>query len=402
MVRLSTAALPVLLLLCSTTAAAQDFGTQWIDRVTHQLLDYDAPLDPYPLSAQLSFGEVYTYDSNIFLTHTDRTNDSVFLTFGQVIVKYAEVNWDLEADLTVNYNAYVDTTDANTDEERFFGRVRMQGSTLSMQLSEVARRESSPTDVVFTDRARRFLSDTTPEVIFRLNDDFAMEGVSTIEYVHYQAAEFQPSDNINTHSIGTIAYSMKRNALDALVQVGYITINYTDSNSAPDARGWLMRIGVRGDVAPDLSVVLLAGVSDMGSEHDSITGEKTHLTTADVEVHIAYKALESVTAYADYTRRPGFSTNGASFQTVDSSSAILEYAAREDLKLRARLQYDRVHTSTGERRAYYSATLGPEYRLMERITLEAHATYRFGVTPGSNDAGSFTDAILSAGIAATF
>jgi hypothetical protein len=402
MPRLSAAVLPLLVLFCSTTAAAQDFGTQWIDRVTHQILDYDAPLDPYPLSLQFSFGEVVTYDSNIFLTHTDRTNDTVFLTFGQVILKYAEVNWDLEADLTTNYNAYMDTPDANTDEERFFGRIRMQGSVLGMQLSEVARRESSPTDVVFTDRARRFISDTTPEIIFRLNDDFAMEGLTTIEYVHSPAAEFQPSDNINTRSIGTIAYTMKRNFLDAMMQVGYITIKYSDSDSPPDARGWLMRLGFRGDASPDLHVVVLAGVSHMESERDPITGQDIHLTTADVEIHLAYSVSETLIAYLDYTRRPGFSTGDSAFQTVDSSSAVIEYSAREDLKLRGRLQYDRVHTATGERRAYYSASVGPEFRLMERITLEAHATYRFGVAPGSNDAGSFTDAILALGIAASF
>ena len=73
-----------LTLVLASSASAQDFGTQWIDRVTHQLIEEEGALTPRPLDITASVGELYAYDTNLFLTHTDRTADSVFTTFGNL------------------------------------------------------------------------------------------------------------------------------------------------------------------------------------------------------------------------------------------------------------------------------------------------------------------------------
>jgi len=394
--------LPLFLLALPASAAAQDFGTEWTDRITHMILDDSSPLQASPLTLQFSVGEVYSYDSNIFLTDTKETNDSIFTTFGQVILKYAEVNWDAEADLMINYNAYADTSDASTDEERFFGRIRGHGATSTLQLTELARRESSPTDAVFAHRAARFVSDTIPEAVFRLSDTLWVEGTSTIEYVTYRNENFQTADNINSRSIGTLAYRTKRTGMDVLVQGGYLTIHYQDFDAPPDAYGWIARVGVRGDAAPDLHVSAVAGATHVASTNSSQIGRADPMTTMDAEFHLVYNLTDIFTLYADYSRRPGFSSGTSAYQIVGSADVILEYTPRDDLTLRARAQHDRVHTSDGERRAYFTTTVGPEYRILERLHVEAHATYRVGVAPDTGGAGSFNDLIFSAGIVGTF
>src|SRR5207248_3094671 len=93
-------------LLVAAPLMAQDFGKSWIDRVTHELIEDDTQLSPHKLAWNFTAGELYSYDSNVFLTKTDRTNDSVFTTFAGAGMKIAEPTWDAEADLLVNYNAY--------------------------------------------------------------------------------------------------------------------------------------------------------------------------------------------------------------------------------------------------------------------------------------------------------
>lgn len=389
-------------LALGASAAAQDFGTQWTDRITHILLDDDAPLDPRPLSLTFSAGEVYAYDSNIFLSNTGATKDSIFTTFGQALMRYAEKSWDAEVDLLLNYNAYSDNSDSSTDEERVFGRIRYQGPYIRMQLSEVFRRESSPTDAVFTDRVRRIVSDLVPELVMRLNDNLWFEATSTVEFVAFQNENFQTSDNVNSRSMGTMAWTTKRVGMDVLVQGGYLTIHYQDFDAPPDAYGWIGRIGVRGDPAPDLHLFAAAGATHVASTNSSQIGRASPMTTMDAEFHLGYTISELFTIYADFSRRPGFAGGTAAYQIVNAASAILEYTPREDLKIRARIQHDRTHNSDGDTRSWLSGTVGPEYRLLENLQFDLHATYRMGRTPESPGDNKFSDLILSAGIIGTF
>jgi hypothetical protein len=402
-VRFNLLGISIFTMVLAGTASAQDFGTQWIDRVTHQLIEEQGPLNPRPLDVHASVGEIYSYDTNLFLTNTNRERDSIFTTFGSVGLTYAQPSFDAEADLTVNYNAYVHNDDASTDEERFFGRIRYQGSQITIGLAEIVRRESSPTDVVFTTRVQRFLSNTTPLIVYQLSSVVALEAQSDLQIVRYLRKAFQTADNFNTRSSLTGAYKTGWNDLDALLQVGYFSINYRLNTAPPDATGYFARTGVRGEISPNLHLLTLVGITHASSSDFVGTSQNVELNTADLEFHLAYTVTELVTAYADYSRRFGFGVGGAPFEVVDSADVILRYSVRDDFALKGRVQYDRAHPVPGAVRAYSSISAGAEYRILEHLLLEGQITYRVGSSQaGSSGAGDFGDGILSVGVVGTF
>jgi hypothetical protein len=392
-------------LLLSSPLLAQDFGKSWIDRVTHELIEDEGALSPRPVEFTFTAGELYTYDSNIFLTHTDRTSDSIFTTFVGGNVKTATTNFDAEADVLVNYNAYVSTKNVNADEERFFGRARYQGTQFLISLAEIARREVSPTDAVFTTRVPRFLSNTTPLVVFKATEVLAIEVTTDLMYLDYLRTAFSAADNFNSRSIFTVAYTTGWNNIEILGQGGYWEVSYRDPTSPPDAHGYIARTGIRGELTPRFHVVALGGFTTADSNDFPGTNQKASLTTADIEIHIAYTPNETTTLFADYSRRFGFSgEGGAPFQTVDYADLIAEKSLRDDLKVRGRLEYSRVSVPSplDLRRAYYSAGVGTEYKIHPHVALDAGLTYRWGVVPGSASAGDFADFLLSVGAAVLF
>jgi hypothetical protein len=395
----------LVILFCLFSAAplmAQDFGKGWIERISHELIEDEPELSPHPAEFKFTGGELYSYDSNIFLTHTGRTDSSIFTTFVGGNLKYAQPSFDAEADLLLNYNAYVSNSDVDADEERFFGRVRYQGTQVTLALAEVARRETSPTDVVFTTRVSRFLSNTTPLVVFKLSEVFAIELQSDLQYVDYLRSTFSFSDNFNSRTLLTLAYTTGWNNIDLLVQGGYWDVNYRESTSPPDANGYIARGGIRGEVSPNWNVVALVGISTADSQDFPGTNKDVSMSTMDAEIHIAYKPRENVTLYADYSRRFGFSTGAAPFEVVDMAGLNLELTPREDLTLRTRFDYSRASEPGVLRRAYYDFAMGAEYKIHPHVALDGGIAYRWGVTPGSGGAGNFGDAILSIGAAVLF
>jgi hypothetical protein len=389
-------------LLGALPAMAQDFGKGWIERVSHEIIEDEAQLSPHAVEWKFAVGELYSYDSNIFLTDTDRTHDSIFTTFGNVNLKYAEERFDAEADLLVNYNAYVSTSDISADEERFFGRVRYQGASVTLALSEIFRRESSPTDAVFATRVSRFFSSTQPLIVVKASEVFAIELQSDIQVINYLRQAFDNGDNFNTRTLLTLAYTTGWNGVDLLVQGGYFGITYSESTAPPDAAGYIGRLGIRGDLSPNLHAVILGGVTKADSDDFPGTGEDVSMTTADIEIHMAYTPTDTTSFYADYTRRFGFSAEGAPFQVVDFAGLSGVLTVREDLRLRSRLGYSRVHVPGGLRRAYYDFSVGTDYKIHPHVLLDASLTYRWGVVPGSGGLGNFGDAILSLGAAILF
>jgi hypothetical protein len=387
-------------LLTAASASAQDFGTDWIDRVTHELIEEQAPLNPHPLEFHASVGELYSYDTNIFLTNTGREHDSIFTTFGVLSLKYAQPEFDAEANLTVNYNAYIQNSDASADEERFFGRIRYQGSSLSLQLAEIVRRESSPTDVIFIKRVSRFLSSTTPIIAWKITPVVALEAQSDVQLVRFLRTGFENGDNFNTRSTLTGAYTTGWNDIEALLQLGYTTINYRLNTAAPDAGGFFIRAGARGELSPNLYLLALVGYSSASSDDIPGTNVNFDINTMDADIHLAYTVTDKITAYADYSRRITFAI-ATSFEVVDSSAIIVRAAMREDLTLKARLQYDRAHPVPGPVRSYSAAGAGLEYRVLEHLQIEGNLTYRMGRTQGDS-AGDFGDGIFSVGIVGTF
>jgi len=393
---------PAILLALPSLAAAQDFGKGWIDRVTHELVEDEPSLSPHPVDVTFTAGELYTYDSNVYLTHTKRTRDSILTTFADANLKFADPHVDAEADLLVNYNAYLGEKDINADEERFFGRLRYQGSAVTLSLAEIFRRESSPTDAVFTTRVSRFLSNTTPLVVVKVTEVFAVELQSDLQLVNYLRHVYNVADNVTTRTLLTLAYTTDWNAVDLLVQVGYLTITYQDQFAPPDATGYVGRLGFRGEVSPNLHLVGLFGVTSMTSDDYVGTTTNVKMTTADAEVHLAYTPSDTSTLYADYSHRFGFSAEGAPFQVVDSADVILKIALRDDYNLRARIDYSRVHVPGGLRRAYYAVGLGDDWKVHPNILIDGSITYRWGVVPGSGQTGNFGDLLFTIGAAVLF
>ncbi len=402
MARLTLPLTALFAILIAASASAQDFGTGWIDRISHELIEDEGPLTPQPLDLHATAGLLFSYDNNIFLTDKNRTSSGIIIPFAGASLKYAEPTFDASADLTVNYNLYTKDSDFNADEERFYGRARYQGTNVTLQLAEVARRENSPTDAVFVTRVSRFLSNTTPLVIVHVTQVFAVEVQSDVQFVKFLRQAFDNADNMNTRSLLTLAYTTPWNAVDLLVQGGYLTIDYHGPDTAPDTTGFIGRVGARGEMTTNLHVVALVGVTKATSDDFPGTSTDVSSSTADVEFHLAYNPNENTTIYADYSRRFGFSAEGAPFQTINSADLIGMVAVREDLKLRGRLQYDRVHAVLGFRRAYYSAGVGAEYKIHPHVALDGALTYRWGVVPGTGGAGDFGDLILTAGAAVLF
>jgi hypothetical protein len=385
-------------LLTSAPLYAQDFGKTWIDRVTHELIEEEAPFNPHPVEWVFTAGELYTYDSNIFLTHTGRTEDHIFTTFLDGNVKSSSDSVDVEADLLVNYNAYVLTDNVSADEERFFGRVRYQGGELQLSLAEIARREVSPTDAVFTSRVPRFISDTSPFAAWKATDVFSFEVGSTLEVVDYLRSAFSGADNVNTRTTLTAAYTVAPKEVELLVQAGYWQVTYTDPAGPPDADGFIARGGIRGELTPKFYAALLAGYSSANTK-DAGTNQEMRMGSPDVEVHLSYTPNPTSTWFADYSRRMGFSGDGASYQVVDNADLIGEWNLRDDLKLQARGEYSHVQVPApvSLRRAYYSFGTGIEAKILPHLTLGAAVTYRWGVAPGTGNTGDFGDFLASVG-----
>lgn len=394
-------------IVCTFSAAAplmaQDFGKNWIDRVTHELIEDEAQLSPHPVQWNFVGGVLYSYDNNIFLTDTDETSDSIITPFAGIGVKYAEPTFDAEADLLVNYNAYMSEDDINADEERFFGRIRYQGTKVTLSLAEVFRRETSPTDVVFTSRVSRFLSNTTPLIVVKATEVFAVELQSDLQLVNYLRSAFDIADNFNSRTLLTLAYTTGWNAVDLLVQGGYWSVTYQDSFAPPDADGFIGRVGVRGELSEKIRMVVLAGVTSAKSDDFVGTSDNVEMNTADIEAHLAINPSPNSTWFVDYSRRFGFSAGGVPFQVVDTAGFTGEHSFRDDLKGRARIDYSRVHAPGIPSRSYFGIGAGGEYKIHPHILLDASVYYRAGNVVGAGtQAGDFSDFILSLGVAAVF
>jgi hypothetical protein len=252
MTQVSLSAFAFITLAYCAEASAQDFGASWIDRVTHELIEDEGLLSPRPVELKGTAGLLFSYDNNVFLTNTNRTSSGIFIPFAAASLSYAEPNFDAAGDLTINYNAYTKSSNFNADEERFFGRVRYQGTEISLQLAEVFRHESSPTDAVFVTRVPRTLSNTTPLVAWHVTSAFSVEVQSDLQFVNFLRHEFEDADNFNSRSFLTLAYTTGMNSIDLLVQGGYFTIDYHHPTSPPDATGYVARGGVRGELTTNL------------------------------------------------------------------------------------------------------------------------------------------------------
>jgi len=395
----SCAVAVAIVLVAGAPAVAQDFGVEWLDRILREVEEEAYPLTAKPAQVKWSVGELYYFDDNIFLESDDEESDSIFVTFGNARIEYAESQFDAVADLTVNYNLYVDEDDASDDEERFFGRARYVGPRLSIELAEVLRKESDPLDATFADRTERLVSNTIPLATFLLTRTLSIEANVNYQVVRFDEDRFEHLDNDSLYFNVAGVYETPR-GLDLLVQVGFFDIDYDqDTATSADTDGFQVSGGLRGEVRPDLDLNLMLGWVDAESDDIGTTSNNSEHSTSRVSLGANYKATEKFNLWGDYGRDIGFSSASAPFQVADRLITRGEYEASERVKVTGRVQYDRVHPSTGDNRTYWSLGAGALYDAYKNIVVDGGLTWRSGDLDSGDD---YSNLIFHLGAVASF
>jgi hypothetical protein len=395
-----------LFILSSAAAWAQDFGQEWMDRVTRQMEQEKAPLRTIPLEVNLFAGERVYYDTNIYLEDEDEEGDTVFVSFADVRLNYAEENFDATVDLLANYNYYVEEEDARSDEERFYGRARYAGNRIQIEVAEVLRRESDPyVDPQVVKRTERFVTNTLPRIAVAVTDVITVEANGELQYTKFAEDVFQGIDNFS-YRAGVMGSYELPSGIQILLDAGLLGVNYvndpTDASTpgVPDALGYYARIGFRGEIQQRLYISALAGPSRATSESvDELNIDSVRTNTADVSANLRFEATEKLVLYADYTRRFGYGA-WESYDIINRATAGVEFTATEKLKLAARGQYDYIIGLNVPTREYGSVSALVNYTLFENLVLDGSATYRQGELDGT--LLDYVDGIFSLGAALVF
>jgi hypothetical protein len=394
----ATGAAVLLVFAVSSSALAQDLGSQWADEIVHRF--EKSPSTASPLDVDVFIGERYTYDNNIFLDHTSATSDSIMTTFGRLQLDYADPDVDVESDLLVNYNEYLKNHRSSSDEERFYGRGRYAGSKATVELAEIFRHESTPLNVIFANQSKRIVSDTLPRVAVEWDQASTIEAMADIQSTQFEQREFRGTDNTQSR-VTLMATRELEGGITVLLDGGYQDIRYSSVSATPSASGYFGRAGVHGDLSPTFTYDVRAGVTSVKSQDLPGTNQKLEHSTMDAEMHLRYESNDRLYFYGDYTRRITFAI-GEPFQTVDLGSASVEYTVVPEVKLIGRIQIDRSHGATGILRSYRQGSLGASYTLVATAILDVGLTYRQGHINDLGGLGDFKDTLASIGVAITF
>jgi len=386
------------LLALSSTAFAQDFGVEWIDRITHELQQEQGPLPTVPTKFTAYGGVIYYYDNNVFREENNENADSIVIPWVRGRLDYSEPDVDAVADILLNYKWYSSEDEESDHEERFFGRARYVGSRLQAELAEVIRRESDPIDAVFTERVDRIVSNTFPRITYDINGTFIVEASANLQVVRFGDDAFEAVNNVNYRADISFIYRTPRD-WDFLAQVGYLSIDYDESTSI-DSTGWYGRLGFRGALTETISAEAYAGATAIQSDDIPATGVEAEHLTGDFGIHVRYLATSKLTVSADYGRRFSFATGADPFEVVDRALMLFEYQFNEKLSMRGRVQFEHVHPELGETRDYYSGSIGAEYKITSWLLVEGGGTYRASKTDGPGT--EYDDMILRIGLAASY
>ncbi|HXG60987.1 MAG TPA: hypothetical protein VNO22_06425 [Planctomycetota bacterium] len=385
--------------------AAQDFGTSWIDRVTHERVQDRGPLKPKPVSFTASGGLAAYFDDNIFLTEDDETDDTVWIPFVGARIDYAEPRFDASADFLGNYKYYADEEGARDYEQRFFGRARYVESRFTAEIVQILRNESDPIDAVFINRAERLVSDTSPRFSYDLTRTVAFEAAANAQLVRFEESAFRSVENNNYRFDGAFVYRLA-NGYDWLLQGGYLLIDYSDRQSrggTADAEGWYGRLGFRGDVGPRLSIEALVGFAHVQSVRIRGTNDEEEGNSIEAIARVRYEAMERLTFFADFARLFTFAGGGDPFQMVNRFVLGAQYEVIEDLTARARLQVEQTDSALGVERRYIAAGVSAAYRFTDYLAAEGGATFRTGEVTGDVAADTeFDNKIFHLGVVFTY
>lgn len=395
------------LLLCAVPALAQDFGVAWIDKILHETQAERGPVKAKPFDLYAAGGVAYYYDSNVFLEEDDEDSDSIVIPFANLRVAYSEPRFEIQADLLVNYNWYSDIDDADDDEERFYLHLRQVDARYSFDLTQIIQRASDPLqNTVFLERLERTVSNTLPFLGFDVSPAFAIEVGADLEIVRFEDSFVGDSTDNNTARIdGALVWRTPWN-FAALVQGGYMTINYIEDQSdggSPDVFGYYVRGGIRGEIFQRLWLDALVGYGDVESDFFIGTQVEKLDSSADAKIHIRYEATETFRWLADYTRRYSFGLGGDPWQLINRFVTIAEFDATSELTFKARFQYDHADSALGVERDYISLGGSATLKVGRHLLFDGGATWRTGETQGAVVADTeFDDFILHVGAALTY
>ncbi len=373
-------------------AHAQDFETEWMDRVRQELRETPS-LSQKPVIAELTGGELLYFDTNVSLSE-NATSDFVSVTYLRGRIDYVEELFDFVGDLMINYNLYMDNSEYSNHEERLYARFRYAGPSIRIELAEIFRRESDPVDATFIDRAERFVSNSMPRVAYDFTEFLTMEMEADLQFVQFQESEFDAINNFNMRwKLSGIGHLTPLH--DAFLQLGFLSVDYTDSSGPPGATGYSFRAGYRGEPASDLQMEAFLGYT-MATSEDQDKG------IVDAQIHVRFHVTEPLRMHLSYTRGIGFSGGFSSFQVVDQMIWNIHYALLIDLDIQGRIQYENVAPAGGSDRDFYSIGMGAKYRIMENLLADSGFTYRFGRIWESATDHDFDDFIFHIGIAGNY
>jgi hypothetical protein len=398
------AACAVVFLASEGKAAAQDFGQSWIDRVTHESEQERGPLSPKAFNWTANAGVEYAFDSNIFLTQTDKKSDSIIIPFVQAGLTYSESRFDLEASLLADYKYYV-KENPDDDEERVFVRARQTSSRWNFEASELFENVSDPSGVIFLNRVSRVVSTTVPKIAVDIARNWSLELNGNIQIVRFQDQPYSSGQENNNFSFdGAVVYRTPW-AFDVLAMFGYYNINYltdkTQVNGTPDVFGYYGKVGFRGNIIERLSLEGNIGYSSVDTDFFASTGNDITSGTLVFNANFKYEATDKVNFYLDGVRMYAFEGFGDPYQLVNSFAFLAELEMTEELKFRGRLQFDYSESALNVKREYLNANAGLTYKFTSHWIVDGSIGYRWGKTENATSV-TFNDFILSLGIAFTW
>jgi hypothetical protein len=393
-------------LAAPAAASAQDFGREWLDRVTHTVEQERGPLTSSPLEWHLGGGVAYFFDDNIFLVDdsapgVDKTEDSIIIPFVRGTLKYVEPRFEVEADLLANYKLYMDVEDRDDDEERLFFRMRQLGNRYSFEIIELFQHLSDPVGVNFADRVERIVWNNIGKVSYDFDRTWSIEGFANYQLVRYADQPFaDQSDNNELRVDGTVVYRASQ-TWDLLVNLGWQDISY-QTGATVDAWGWYLRGGFRSQPIERLHLDVLLGISHI--ESDYLTGT-TDIDdeTMDAAVNLRYEMSEEFTLRADYTRNFTFAGNGDPYQLVNRFLVLAEWELSPTFILNARGQFENAVTAFDLERNYYTAGLNATIKASQWMTVDFGVTFRLGdLDDGTPAEFEYDNLIFHVGLAGSY
>lgn len=387
------------MLLALLALASQDLASEWIDRVSRDVLQARGPLPNQPLRHTIHMGAYAAYETNANLEESDEDAETILSPFLRVRLDYSERQVDAAADILAQWKRYIPDHEFSDDEERVYGRVRFISPRLSLEAAEIFQHVSDPVDAVFADRVDRLLSDTVGRARFELTPAVALEADLTLGIVRFQEKSFDEGDNWNLRGGLGLAVRLSA-ALEAVAEGGGFLIDYRyETGAPPDVDGLFARGGIRGDFGTSVSATILAGVARAESEdYDSgLEGEEEE--TGEAAVRLRWEASDRLTLHGDYTRIFAFAVATDPFQVVNRWIASAEWEATAELRLIGRLQFDHVDGASGLERDYASVGGSARWKSHEQVYFDAGLIYRFGeVSPGDVE---YDDWIVQFGVVIT-